>query len=82
MKKHNNVLGHREYKRDDLGKGVRGKYFKAYQKGSNLALLSSDVATAFPDDNAVNDALRSLLKIAQKSLHLTGRPIRRLAAHG
>jgi len=24
-----------EYRREDLGKGVRGKYYAAYQKGSN-----------------------------------------------
>ena len=28
-----------EYRREDLGNGVRGKYFAAYQKGSNLVLL-------------------------------------------
>ena len=29
-----------EYRREDLGKGVRGKHFAAYQKGSNLVLLA------------------------------------------
>ena len=50
-----------EYKRTDLGKGTRGKYFKSYQKGTNLVLLSPDVAKAFPNEEAVNNALRSLI---------------------
>ena len=57
----------KEYKREDLGKGVRGKYFSDYKKGSNLVLLSPDVAKVFPDDDSVNEALRSLVKIARQS---------------
>ena len=30
-----------EYLREDLGKGVRGKYYKAYIKGTNLAQAST-----------------------------------------
>lgn len=55
-----------EYHREDLGPGVRGRYFDSYQKGTNLVLLSPDVAKAFPTAEAVNDTLRSL--IAQKSM--------------
>ena len=36
--------------------GVRGKYAKRYHEGTNLILLAPDVATAFPDAKAVNDA--------------------------
>ena len=61
----------KEYRREDLGKGVRGKYFEEYKKGTNLILLSPDVATAFPDDDSVNNALRSLMKLAQQSTGLT-----------
>ncbi len=56
-----------EYKREDLGAGVRGKYFEEYSKGTNLVLLSPDVAKAFPTEEAVNQALRSLIEIAQRS---------------
>jgi len=28
-----------EYRREDLGKGVRGKHLKAYGAGTNLVLL-------------------------------------------
>lgn len=31
-----------EYKRKDFGVGVRGKYYKAYQEGTNLVLLNPD----------------------------------------
>ena len=61
----------KEYKREDLGKGVRGKHFEEYKKGTNLVLLSPDVAAAFPDDASVNDALRSLMKIARQTTGLT-----------
>lgn len=54
-----------EYLRSDLGKGVRGKYLKRFRSGTNLALLSPDVAAAFPNDESVNDALRSLLRVAR-----------------
>jgi len=66
----------KEYKREDLGKGIRGKYFEEYKKGTNLVLLSPDVAAAFPDDASVNEALRSLLKVAQQSIGLTKRSSR------
>ncbi|KKO18345.1 MAG: hypothetical protein DCC43_12350 [Candidatus Brocadia sp.] len=61
----------KEYKREDLGKGISGKYFKEYKKVANLVLLSPDVAATFPDDASVNEALRSLMKIAQQSTGLT-----------
>ncbi len=42
--------------------GVRGKYVERYREGTNLVLLDPDVAAAFPDAKAVNDALRLLLR--------------------
>ena len=66
-----------EYRREDLGPGVRGKYFESYQKGTNLVLPSPDVAKAFPTEEAVNDALRSLIELAQKSIGLTRRSTER-----
>jgi hypothetical protein len=59
-----------EYKREDLGKGVRGKYYRSYTKGTNLVLLSPDVAAAFPTAESVNEALRSLIKVARASTRL------------
>jgi hypothetical protein len=62
------------YKREDLGKGVRGKYLDAYSKGTNLVLLSPDVAAVFPTADAVNEALRGLVQVAKESARLTTRP--------
>jgi len=54
-----------EYDIDDFkGKGVRGKYLKSYRAGTNVVLLDADVASAFPDAKAVNDALRLVMKAA------------------
>ena len=60
-----------EYKREDLGAGVRGKYHAAYSEGHNLVLLRPEVAKAFPTEDAVNEALLSLIRIAQSSTELT-----------
>ncbi len=60
-----------EYTRKDLGKGVRGKYYEAYQEAHNLVLLRPEVASVFPTEEAVNEALLSLIKVAQKSTGLT-----------
>jgi hypothetical protein len=69
-----------EYRREDLGPGVRGKYLKAYRSGTNLVLLNPDVAKAFPTEEAVNDALRALMQVAKRSIGLTKRPSRRAKA--
>ncbi len=71
MKKASKDELRKEYLRKDLGKGVRGKYHDDYMKGSNLILLSPEVASVFPDDNAVNEALKKLIKIAKDSVSLT-----------
>jgi hypothetical protein len=62
-----------EYRREDLGKGVHGKYFSSYQKGSNLVLLNPDVAKAFPISDAVNQALRGLLQLMEQTKKLIRR---------
>ncbi|MDE2890814.1 MAG: hypothetical protein OXR72_21640 [Gemmatimonadota bacterium] len=53
-----------EYRRRDLGPGVRGRYFESFRSGTNLVLLEPDIATAFPTDEAVNNALRSVMERA------------------
>jgi len=50
----------------DFSKGVRGKYAEKYKAGTNLVLIDPDVAEFFPDHDAVNDALRSLIMIIKK----------------
>ena len=60
-----------EYRREDLGQGIRGKYFDSYRQGTNLVLLSPDVAKVFPTEKDVNEALHSLINLAEKSAGLT-----------
>jgi hypothetical protein len=51
-----------EYDASVLKGGVRGKYLERYRAGTNLALLAPEVRAAFPTDEAVNQALRSLMQ--------------------
>lgn len=51
-----------EYRREDLGKGVRGKYFKQHAQSTNLVLLQPEVAKVFPTPAAVNEALLGLMR--------------------
>jgi len=73
MKKAKNEELRREYLRKDLGKGVRGRYLANYTSGTNLVLLSPDVAAVFSDEEAVNRALRELIQLARKSAGGPGR---------
>ncbi|VFN02667.1 MAG: hypothetical protein BECKG1743D_GA0114223_107114 [Candidatus Kentron sp. G] len=62
-----------EYKRTDFGKMVRGKYASQLSeetnaKEMNVVVLEPDVAQAFPNDKAVNDALRTLPRTRQPAL--------------
>ncbi len=55
-----------EYDLADLLKGgVRGKYAERYREGTNLVLLAPDVARAFPDAAAVNEALRLVMRLTE-----------------
>ena len=60
-----------EYRWRDIGPGVRGKYLESYRSGTNLVLLQPDVAKAFPTDEAVNDALRSFMDVAEGPMDST-----------
>jgi hypothetical protein len=55
-----------EYDLSKLKGGVRGKYVARYKQGTNLVLLSPDVAKYFPDEQAVNAALRALIELAKR----------------
>ena len=53
-----------EYDMKSLLKGgVRGKYATRYRAGTNLVLLEPEVAKAFPNDKAVNQALKLVIKL-------------------
>lgn len=61
----------REYDLSKLKGAVRGKYAARYRAGTNLVLLSPDVAEHFPDDQSVNAALRKLMRIAKRPARRT-----------
>jgi hypothetical protein len=54
-----------EYDFASMKGGVRGKYAERYTEGTNLVLLEDDVAAVFHNDREVNDALRTLIRIAR-----------------
>lgn len=57
-----------EYDETLLKNGVRGKYVQRLAAGSNIVRLDPDVAAAFPNEEAVNEALRLLLQVARSTL--------------
>ena len=62
-----------EYQRSDFGKLERGKFFKEVAKGTSVALIDPKLAKAFPTSEAVNEALRGLLVLADETARITGR---------
>lgn len=56
-----------EYDLKALGKGVRGKYYKQYLKGTNVVVIDPDLTKAFPNTKAVNEALRKVLQNRERS---------------
>jgi hypothetical protein len=65
-----------EYKRSDLGPLARGKYAKRVSDATNVVVLDPQIAKAFPNDRAVNKALRGLLRDRKSSQKPTPRPTR------
>ena len=63
-----------EFKREQLGRGVRGKYLSKFQQGSNIVVVRPELLKAFPTSAAVNDALASYLAFAQEARSLTQSP--------
>jgi hypothetical protein len=66
-----------ELRREQLGIGVRGKYFKHFTQGSNVVVLLPEIQKAFPTSEAVNKALASMLAFAEETQSLTGRSKRK-----
>ena len=58
----------------DFSKGVRGKHHEAYKKGTNVVLLEPDVAEVFKDSGSVNQALRTIARLARdQAQNMAGR---------
>jgi len=76
MKKANRIIRDElrsEYKRSDFERLERGKYAARVAAETNVVVLEPEVAEAFPNDKAVNAALRGLLDVAAKTARLTRR---------
>ena len=56
-----------DYKRSDLGRLFRGKYAQRVAEATNVVVLDPRLAKAFPNDRAVNKALRGLLRKRKSS---------------
>jgi hypothetical protein len=62
-----------EYRRSDFGHLVRGKYADRVAAETNVVVLEPEVARAFPNDEAVNKALRGLIDLAATTARPTSR---------
>lgn len=62
-----------EYRREDLGTLVRGKYATAYAKATNVVVIDPALTKVFPNSEAVNDALRGFLAVATLTTDITTR---------
>ena len=62
-----------EYRREDLGPLVRGKYAARYAKSTNVVVIDPNLTRVFPNSEAVNGALRSLLTVATAAAGITSR---------
>lgn len=84
MKKADDDL-RKEYKRSDFVALERGKFRNDVAEGMAVALLEPAVAKAFPTSDAVNEALKGLLAVAEQTARLTGlagKPARRRTIAG
>lgn len=52
----------------DFSGGRRGVYAERYAQETNLAALAPDIAAVFPDSESVNEALRTLVRAARRSV--------------
>jgi hypothetical protein len=63
-----------EYDFSSLKGGVRGKYYRRFQASTNIVRLEPDLAKAFPTDEAVNKALRTVVRAARAPRRSTRLP--------
>ncbi len=61
------------YQRSDFPTLERGKYHKEAIKGASVVLIEPELAKSFPTSQAVNEALRGLLSMAEQTSRLTGK---------
>ncbi len=74
-----------EYKRSDFKKLERGKYYERVKDSSNVVVLDPEVAAVFPNSDAVNKALLSLIEVGSRVSRLasvSNRSTRLRRSHG
>ena len=74
MKKSETVLDDDMLPEYDFRGGVRGKYARDFGRNRNLRILAPDLLSTFPDSESVNEALRTLVRVAGASV-----PVKRSA---
>ena len=62
-----------EYRREELGVGIRGKYFDRMQKASNVVVIDPSLTKIFPNSEAVNNALRGFIEVASLTTGINAR---------
>jgi len=55
----------------DFSGAVRGKYYRRYLENSNVVVIDADVHERFNNAEAINDALRTLIRAAGKKRGIT-----------
>ena len=65
-----------EYDLGSMKVMAKGRYAPERRAGKNVVLLESDLAAAFPNDAAVNEALRLVLKAATIPTQVKSKPKR------
>jgi hypothetical protein len=74
-----------EYKRSDFKNLERGRYYERVKANSNVVVLDPEVAAVFPNSDAVNKALHSLMEVGSRVSRLASapnRPARLRRSHG
>ena len=68
-----------EYKLSDFKTLERGKYYQRVKESSNVVVLDPEVAAVFPNSDAVNKVLHSLIEVGTRASRLasaSSRPAR------
>ena len=67
MNQHENDELPSEYPGELIRSGIRGKYAKRVKEGSNVVVIDPDLSDAFPNSEAVNEALRDYLASQERA---------------
>ena len=77
MKKTNRIQRNEmrpEYDFATMKGGVRGKYARRVREGSNVVVIEPEVSVAFPNERAVNEALKGVLNTTRAVRSIGGLP--------